>query len=399
MLLSHSIEGTCPGCNYEIVGVIAPKQSGKTKKKQMLVARYGDREPIVPAEIKEVNHKTGRSLSWLQLHKGVRYGSTPPYLWSPQEWICCILHCGLCITKGLWERTIVAEIGKLGNDPTVIAETLEMLGKLGIKMKPSKLKPKSKKQDNYDDRIKASGFGCGDTYKLVEGRNNILKLMCPEDICGPWIEDDTLFATPASFEAHLVSAAETHGKGPKYSVQAATSKLRMRHAWYLWAKLWELLNADMIYKEGTPHRETWSIRADEVESQAVTFVRSWVKATKATQGLYLHLLVAHIPSQIREFGDLRVRQTQGLEHAHKIRKNVGRHATNRKQGQRLSTMLKHSVVNAEMNRGRDAFERSAELEKVQKAKQRRFRSKMAFQAAMLIGGQASTHAERVQALS
>jgi hypothetical protein len=393
MLLSHSIEGKCPGCLYDIVA----RKTGKNPKKQMLVANYGDPEPEVPLEIKEKYHGTGKTLSWTQLHKGVRYGSSPPYLWAPKDWISCLLHCGLCITKGLWERTIVAEIGKLGDSKRVTEGILQSLQVMGIHMKPSKLKPKSKKLSDYDDRLKNSGFGGGDTYKILNGRDNFLRLVCPEDICGKWIDDAILFATPESFKTHLQAAAR--GTGRKYSIQAAMSKLHIRRAWYLWSQLWNLLNIDMNYLPGTSHRVVWNIRADEVQSLAVEFVKSWVKAAKATQGLYLHLLVAHIPDQIRWFGDLRVRQTQGLEHSHKIRKAVGRNATNRKPGQRLCTMLKHNLVNGSVNKGRSAFELSAEMEKVQKAKKRRFLSKTAYLEAMQLGGKASTHEERMQILS
>ena len=67
-------------------------------------------------------------------------------------------------------------------------------------------------------------------------------------------------------------------------------------------------------------------------------------AVGATQGLYLHVLVKHVPDQIRMFGDLNTRQTQGLEHCHYCRKQVGLHATNRKPGQRLATMLAFSLL-------------------------------------------------------
>ena len=73
--------------------------------------------------------------------------------------------------------------------------------------------------------------------------------------------------------------------------------------------------------------------------------------------MYLHLLVAHFPSQIRMYGDMRVRQTQGLEHCHAIRKEIGRKATNRKKGQRLLTMLTHHVVRCTVRHQRSKHDR------------------------------------------
>ena len=97
-------------------------------------------------------------------------------------------------------------------------------------------------------------------------------------------------------------------------LEATDMAFSSHHAWFLWCQLWELFPS----------------YADKVEKLALRFIDSWVKAAKATEGVYLHLLVAHFPDVIRKYGDLGLRQTEGLEHCHKVRKEVGRRATNRK---------------------------------------------------------------------
>lgn len=102
----------------------------------------------------------------------------------------------------------------------------------------------------------------------------------------------------------------------------------------------------MDYSDTTKtHREVWAERADEVELLAHEYVKGWVASVQGkTQGLYLHILPRHIPEEIRKWGDLRVRSSQGLEHCHKNRKRIGLEATNRRKGQRLLTMMVHVTV-------------------------------------------------------
>ena len=55
----------------------------------------------------------------------------------------------------------------------------------------------------------------------------------------------------------------------------------------------------------------WAERADEVELLAHEYVKGWVASVGKTQGLYLHILLRHIPEETRKWGDLRVRSPQG----------------------------------------------------------------------------------------
>jgi hypothetical protein len=96
-----------------------------------------------------------------------------------------------------------------------------------------------------------------------------------------------------------------------------------------------------------------------------------VEAVGNTQGLYLHLLLAHLHTQIKELGDLRPMQTQGLEHCNKIRKRLCLESTNRKEGQRTPTIMKCTIL-ADWVRKQEKHEEDAkEHEDNKKARARR----------------------------
>jgi hypothetical protein len=171
-------------------------------------------------------------------------------------------------------------------------------------------------------------------------------------------------------------AIEDAGKNPSkiMTERRANERFKVRRAWHAWGSCWALLHKPMEYGDNPsraegqgirgagadgqggrgaggqghsapPHFQVvWNERADLVKKEMCTFVKLHIDACGMTEGLYLHILHAHAHEQIKKWGDLRVRQTQGLEHAHKIRKRIGLNATNRKKGQRLETMLMYKQV-------------------------------------------------------
>ena len=352
ILLAHAELGKCPGCDKEIV----PKGEVKDRAKQVAIAVEGDVVPVVS----QLKRKKGQAkVTHSSLHFGVVLGRIPPYLLEPSHWITCLLHLNLCIVRGLFTRTIVAEFGKLPQDTAEqkishakqVDAMAALLDQAGLKMKKNKLtKNASKEVSNYDERLKNSGLGGRDAEHLMNARNAILMLMFPEASCGPWYSDEELFASQESFDQYETDAEKQH----EFSSTAMKHSYRVRRAWYTWDKTWKLLTKKMEYPADDPStltkvevKKVWAARADEVFELSKIFVTCWVSSVGATQGLYLHILVKHIPDQIREYGDLNTRQTQGLKHCHAARKRVGLHATNRKAGQRIKTMLAHVVLKKE----------------------------------------------------
>ena len=72
----------------------------------------------------------------------------------------------------------------------------------------------------------------------------------------------------------------------------------------------------------------------------------WYKAAGSTQGLYIHMLHEHFADMVREVGDLRPYQSQGLEHLHSFRKLIARHLTNRQK--KLTSKNKRNRVTQTM---------------------------------------------------
>ena len=357
MLLAHTVVGVCPGCKMEIV---AEEQLVVNPNLQCVIAAEGDDEPGLPHKFVDLNKRP--SVTWTSLHLGVVYGRTPPYEVDPDNWILCLLHLNLCIVRGLFERTIVLEIGKLPRDGSfekLVDAFADLLRVAGLRMKKSKLKRTGKQVDTFDERLKNSGMGGRDAENVMNARVALLKLMFPEATRGPYIPDETLFASEKSFH-EFYEAAEEY---TDLNLAAIRKALDVRRAWHTWDTLWKLLQTGMDYPGGDVSmltleevKQVWAKRADEVEVMAKAFLAHWVSAHKATQGLYLHHVARHLPDQIRKFGDLRNRQTQGLEHCHHTRKEVGTHATNRKPGERLETMMAHSTVKRALLQG-DELER------------------------------------------
>jgi hypothetical protein len=160
----------------------------------------------------------------------------------------------------------------------------------------------------------------------------------PNSSCGPWVDDEHLFG-PAALDVRTGAEEKAPDKA------AAKQRHAVRHAWHAWAKCWTLLHTELGHTHAVlTLQQLRNERAELFKAAADVFVRAHVAAVGTTEGLYLHIIHAHIPAQIRKWGDLRLRQTQGLEHAHKIRKQVGLNASNRKPGQRIKTMMKHKTV-------------------------------------------------------
>ena len=165
--------------------------------------------------------------------------------------------------------------------------------------------------------------------------------------------------------------------GRAWRSEASEQRDRVRRAWYSWELVWKKLNSPFDYSaDDKSYQEVWNERAEEVEVLAHEYLKGWVASVGATQGLYLHILMKHIPEEIRKWGDLRVRSSQGLEHCHKRRKRIGCEATNRRKGQRIEQMLTHITVISHVHSmlGEDQY--ATEHEKRKKAKIRHLQAKL-----------------------
>ena len=293
-LLSHTVEGTCPGCRFHIV-----KEFSKNKQEakwQMKLAQPGDSQPPVGKLLQ------GRHLTWQEMHFGVAYGKFPFYDGiEPSDWISCILHLNLRIVGGLATKTIYNQIGKNKAVGEKQEETIaNILKSRGIYVRTQSIKPKSSNVTQAKQDFKSHSFSGLDAETLSLVAVELLDVVSPLDVrkSDPVVE--------ANYQ-HRVKA------------------------WKLWEVCWALIKADKF------DREAWAV---EIENAGAEFITAWVAAVGgATKGVYLHMLQAHIPDLVRRFGNLSKYSSQGLEHTHKMQKRFAPLGTNFKPGQRGRSQL------------------------------------------------------------
>eukprot|EP00899_Mesostigma_viride_P013292 jgi/Mesvir1/21964/Mv08203-RA.1 len=102
----------------------------------------------------------------------------------------------------------------------------------------------------------------------------------------------------------------------------------LTRVWQGLKDVWEALCDFDDDGPGGPKREA---KAAEVEELAATYVASFISFTAPEHvTTYMHDLVAHIPSQIRELGDLRLFSGEALEHLHHVNKVTYAHRSNKR---------------------------------------------------------------------
>ena len=336
-LLAHACEGTCPGCDMLIVKEVT------NKKTQVPLLTSTGVHPPVPAG------KKGKGVTPLNLHFGIVAGQTCNFDMEPDDWSICIMHANLCIEGGILQKGLLAHIGVLVDPgaPKSHGEALyDEMKANGLTMKKTKLAKKSKKLDQYDLSFKSSSFTGRGGEIIHRIRNPLIKIVMPDFECGPWVEDAILFGPDVAARDAAVKESTRAAKNGT----AAKQRFALRIVWQAWGECWALLNKDMDDTDTPDYEQVWAARAEETRLAMEDFVRKHVACMGITEGLYLHILHAHAHTQIKKWGSLKLRQSQGLEHCHKIRKRIGCEATNRKPGERLGTMLSHVQVSAYVDR-------------------------------------------------
>lgn len=240
-------------------------------------------------------------LTWLQMHKGIMFGKFPLWNIPVNRWVLCILHMNLRIVGGMFNalvRDYICETAGSSQDQK--NELYKLLRDSGVWIKEKHL-DKKKLSLNAKQMPKVSFIG-RDTETITTLSDHIMEIVHPKAV-----------------------REEQSRKG-----KAALKQYeRSMACWAAWKKVWRLLNTDLDSTSATA-------RADRVSAVAEAgqhWLTTWLAAHKATQGLYIHLLVKHLPDLIREFGDLRPYQSQGLEHAHSRRKKIADRNTNKRTGE------------------------------------------------------------------
>ena len=202
----------------------------------------------------------------------------------------------------MFTHLVVADIGKCAKADDQKAALMDLFKRVGIYMKERKLDRKNDLDASWQGKFSFAG---ADAEKIMRCYPEMSDIIYPSEARS---KDSAVFAT--------------HEKAID--------------AWTQWELVWKLLNTDL--KPGER-----AATAAELQFNATKFVQRFVKAHQKTQGLYLHMLAAHIGEMYLKWGDLRPFQAQGLEHCHSKRKRAGVRLTNRKKGQRNSQHMDYII--------------------------------------------------------
>ena len=286
--LAHLSEGLCPGCKMMIV----KKDDLIDPKAQVVLAEEGDDEPNLTAAQKR---KLGTT-SWKVAHFGKMYARSVLMKVDPFLWAICILHLHLRFVGMLLAKTVLARLdqyrknGKKDAHAAISLRVWELMVAVGIPVR--RLRTPSNDLDTHFSSISKHSFAGFDCAAMMLIWPVILDLVYPKE--------------------------------ERTDTNDASSYRKAFQCWEHYQKnIWSELNTK-------PETEEAKIKkAETIEAAAVKFVDLWARAVGTTEHLYIHLLVAHVPDQIKSLpADIWYLQIQGLEHAHKIRKSWARNLSN-----------------------------------------------------------------------
>ena len=301
------------------------------------MAEAGDSEP---PESQWSDYLLDLGVSWLEAHFGIIYGHHPLINIAVRRWILCLLHMNLRIVGGMFNKLVGYQIGKYGDEEAQQKAIAAKLSEGAVWIREAQLEKKSKNL-NAAFKKDISFVGC-DAVSIVGLSEELMEIVCP--------------AAARSKDAALQNFYDG-----------------AMECWNLWEELWRVLNNAIDSTDATAR----GARADEVQKLADAWLDAWVDVVGNTQGLYIHLLHAHLADWVRELGDLRPYQSQGLEHCHSVRKLIAKMLTNRqKYGKRSRTeqtlrfLLTAQHVRQQQRDNEDALEhlRKERAEQVKKEK-------------------------------
>ena len=303
-LLTHTTCGVCPGCRMEIV----PTQADVKDSKKQMARADASKGDEVPSKGKWSAYLKSLKLTWLEAHFGHAYGHFILIRVSPNRWIACLLHANLRITSGIINILVFKFIGEYGKAEDQTKALKELLDDAGIWVREGQLKPKSK--DLSAPYEKGVNFVGRDAEGINMLGTKLIDIVIPSAV-----------------------RATNNLAQVKYEKIVA--------CWDKWKEVWRVLNNGVGTADNA--REE---RAVQVQELADEFRVLWYKAAGSTQGLYIHMLHEHFADMVREVGDLRPYQSQGLEHLHSFRKLIARHLTNRQK--KLTSKNKRNRVTQTM---------------------------------------------------
>ena len=277
-LLAHMAAGTCPGCGFTILSKAdweRTKAKDKKSKRICCVAQRGDE---VPSSLRAAVKKVVKDQSFLQVHKGVDYGSEVVLKIPPKDAYACIMHGNCCIVGMLVDASIFKAITsyharKADKADTLCEQIATTLGKLGINI--SKVVPASTSISTWYNSLTTHRFAGRDSSIMLAAFSSILPLVYPQEL--------------------------------------RDSDIQARKKYEDWMGVWTYYR-DSVWKVLCDLTITQSRRAELIAANAVTFNEKFVGAHAATGHLYPHFMAHHYPEQILSYdGGLWELQLQSVE--------------------------------------------------------------------------------------
>lgn len=288
--LAHTVPGKCPGCEMLVVDPGDPPRK-LNKDKERPLARLRDPPPPRPYRFKDVVHST--------LHFNQKPGQTAIIKLQPWKWCICVLHMHLAIVGMLFSKSFLEDrtldrLVKGQSEGTLAHMIFLMLKTAGVMIKlPHAPQPDVNK---FFQSVSKHRFAGSDASNVLTVWPQLMELAYPEE-----------------------QRRNSEQTRQKYETLSA--------CWRYWAEqLWPLIQNTELDR---------AAKADQLTTKALEFITLWVKATGGTQNVYLHLLVKHLPEQVRPNTPFSMPcdpwflQLQSLESKHSWRKKVHLNRTNK----------------------------------------------------------------------
>ena len=285
-LLAHSVVGDCTACGMKIVD----KPKVECKGNETPLAKPGMKPPKVPESFAKANQVgVKKKPTWNDLHRNVIYGSSILLKLEPARFAICILHLNLRMVGAMMTHTMFRNLEGPAGDARA-EELWKMLVRCGIPIRRIKKPNSATKVTDWYKTVTKHSFAGADAARVLVIWDKAMDCVYPEEYL-------------RSASAEEIKRVET-----------------FKSTWRQYIAIWKDLNDLAISKEE---------KADRIEAKNVKFATTWLQGIGSTTHLYVHLLLAHVPQQLRDLPiDLWFLQTEGLEHCNLIRKRFAQLMSN-----------------------------------------------------------------------
>lgn len=309
-LYAHRAIGKCPGCGLQIVSEEDWKEKVRAKETAGFckIAASGD---DVPSHLLKTVKQLFPDHSFLQVHKGVTYGSDIAVELPLRYAHACIMHMNGCLVGMLFKGSVLTTLtsyhSKSGSDKeSLCMQLVVFLNSLGFNV--NKLQPADSNVGTWYHSLSKHSPAGRDTSILLEVFEKVLgTYVFPEDL--------------------------------------RKSDVDARDKYERWIQVWTFYR-DSIWRPLCDFTISKCDKAALIKKNAGEFIDLYCAASVVTGHLYPHVLYEHIDEMIMDSDvDLWESQLQANEHMNKWVKTRQRDTTSKqKQSQIVDVSAQQRVV-------------------------------------------------------